>query len=347
MCTVVLQIVCLDFGYTVNRPVQSEHLDLCNSSYFSVHFNMTIKETEWLFDRLKLAELTGSLNCTTSAICPPTYVFLPTRTENGVKDLCATMTEAFGSTKDAETRTCWFLKENRQNFGLGTHCIPHPDPCIILPLLRPGKGYVIQPHIVHPALYLDDELATAENIAQRGRKYHLRLYILIAQTAAWARKPACVAAGARFYVHKHATKIVVSPNSWDAANTDPVVQITTSRGAINFAQWSGSESARTAMMEAVPPLIGAFLTKCVTPENDKMNFELVGADYMLDEAGHAWLLEVNTGPVLRETDPLDVALVRDIVNTVVLGDGSPTGGWQEVYAPSTIETDVVVAPRDA
>ena len=43
-----------------------------------------------------------------------------------------------------------------------------------------------------------------------------------------------------------------------------------------------------------------------------------------------WLLEVNTGPILMETDPLDVALVKDIVDTVVIGDGSPKGGWAEL-----------------
>jgi hypothetical protein len=302
---------------------------------------MTIKETDWLFDRLKLAELTGSMNCTESKICPPTYVLPPKATETAIKGLCASASDVVDT--DA---TCWFLKENLQNFGLGTHCIPSPDPSLILPLLRPDKGYVLQPHITRPALYLDVGLADNQAEDRIGRKYHLRLYLLIAQHGAWARAPICSTAGARFYVHHGATKIVVSPNSWDRAKTDPATQITTSRGAIRFLGWSEHRPATAAMLESVPHLVGALQTKLVTPTNDKISFELVGADYMLDEDGHAWLLEVNTGPVLHETDPLDVVLVRDIVETVVLGDGSPKGGWAEIHPPQP-EPDGVAVPTGA
>ena len=68
-----------------------------------------------------------------------------------------------------------------------------------------------------------------------------------------------------------------------------------------------------------------------------------------------WLLEVNTGPVLMETDPLDVALVKDIVDTVVVGDGSPKGGWTELphatvptaAAAATVAAAVAAAAADA
>ena len=242
-------------------------------------------------------------------------------------------------TVDVDTG-CWFLKENLQNFGLGTHCIPRPDPSLILSLLRPNnKGYVLQPHIARPALYLDERLADNRAEVRAGRKFHLRLYLLMAQHAAWAREPICSSAGARFYVHHEATKIVVSPMIWDRAKTDKATQITTARGDISFMDWREHRSATAAMLESVPQLVGALQTKLATPTNDKMSFELVGADYMLDEDGHAWLLEVNTGPVLRENDPLDVLLVRDIVNTLVLGDGTPQGGWAEIQPQSDPSLD--------
>ena len=49
-----------DFGFTVERPSYSQKVDLCNASFWSKGYAMCISETEWLFDRLKLAELTGS-----------------------------------------------------------------------------------------------------------------------------------------------------------------------------------------------------------------------------------------------------------------------------------------------
>jgi hypothetical protein len=52
-----------DFGFTVERPAHSQKVDLCNASFWSKGYAMCISETEWLFDRLKLAELTGSKDC--------------------------------------------------------------------------------------------------------------------------------------------------------------------------------------------------------------------------------------------------------------------------------------------
>lgn len=245
---------------------------------------------------------------------------------------------------------CYFLKENLQNFGLGTTCVSSSDAATVLPLMRQDKGYVLQPHIARPALYWDDCTPDGRRQAhsnppqhhffqgdvQRiacacsGRKFHLRQYLLIAQRGAWAAEPRCSSAGARFYAHIPATKIVVSPNEWNAADTDTATQVTTARGKILFADFSGREAAMAAMMAVSAELVAVLQPKLLLPSAAKTHFELMGADYMLDEDGKAWLLEVNTGPVLHPKDVLDLELVGDILDTVVLGDGTAKGGWHEL-----------------
>ena len=46
------------------------------------------------------------------------------------------------------------------------------------------------------------------------------------------------------------------------------------------------------------------------PASGRVNFEIVGADNMLDTNYNAWLLEINTGPVVKEGD---FEMIRGIV----------------------------------
>ena len=287
-----------DFGYTVRRPLRSQKLDLCNASYWSQGFGMCIKETDWLFDRLKLAELTGSMNCATSTICPATFVIPPKGAGMSDAQRCASLPrrrpppeekkkEKQKEEEEGAASTCWFLKENLQNFGLGTTCLSHPDAATVLPfLLRDDKGYVLQPHVARPVLFHDDSPRRGQ--PGGGRKFHMRLYLLIAQSAVWAREPLRSVGGARFYAHTKSSKLVVSPNVWESVDTDPATQITTARGATSFSQWSESATALAAMLEAAPQLMSVLQPKLVTPSSSsKVMFELVGADYMLDVAVRA------------------------------------------------------------
>ena len=296
-----------DFGYTVHRPIQGQKVEFANATFWSLDFETCIDQTEWLFDRLKLAELTGSANCVSSTICPPTYI------------VAAEQREANLPPPGADLRGPWFLKENLQNFGLGTHCVPTPRIEEITDKMKPGKDYVLQPHIARPALYTE---------GGGRRKFHLRLYILVAQRAEWARPPLSSDGGSRFYAHRTASKLVISPNDWDAADTSASTQVTTRRSDTQFMAWARRDAAHAAMVESAALLVERLQTKLVTPAGHKTMFELVGADYMLDEEGKAWLLEVNTGPVMKEEDDTD--LIRDIMETVMFGDGTPVGGWEEL-----------------
>ena len=299
-----------DFGYTVHRPIQGQKVEFANATFWSLDFETCIDQTEYLFDRLKLAELTGSANCVSSTICPPTYIVAAERREANLPP------------PGADLRSPWFLKENLQNFGLGTYCVPTPRIEEIADKMKPGKDYVLQPHIARPALYTE---------GGGRRKFHLRLYILVAQRAEWARPPLSSAGGSRFYAHRTASKLVISPNDWDAADTSASTQVTTRRSDTKFTGWARRDAAHAAMVESAVLLVERLQTKLVTPTGHKTMFELVGADYMLDEDGKAWLLEVNTGPVMKEEDDTD--LIRDIMETVMFGDGTPVGTRSPLLVP--------------
>lgn len=138
------------------RPKDCQKVAFCNSGFWSLSFEISIDQTELMYDRIELAKLTESRDGTRSQICPPTYVL-----------------KSGGELPEIQPTPgpqVWFLKQNLTNFGLGV--VPVCSPAEALPLLAAGAAYVLQPHIPSPLLF-------------DGRKFHVRLYLMVAQKCAW------------------------------------------------------------------------------------------------------------------------------------------------------------------
>lgn len=52
----------------------------------------------------------------------------------------------------------------------------------------------------------------------------------------------------------------------------------------------------------------------INPYNRKHTFEIFGYDFMLDEKGGLFLIEVNTNPCLEESSPLLESLIPRMIN---------------------------------
>jgi len=53
-------------------------------------------------------------------------------------------------------------------------------------------------------------------------------------------------------------------------------------------------------------------------------FEIFGYDFMLDESGKAWLIEVNTNPCIEESSPLLAQLIPRMLGTRSLIQTTPS-----------------------
>ena len=194
----------------------------------------------------------------------------------------------------------FFLKKNLSNYGLGV--VPVKTPEEALSLVEPDGVYVLQPHIPSPVLY-------------DGRKFHLRLYLLIAQRRSWS-EPANLS-GARFYAHRPATKMAISAHKWSESTVDKVAQVVTTRSAEKFEDWEQRDPAWSAMIDTyvavsinlrIPPesternlmrvnlaarrtlsLCKQLAPHLRRPKSGKTKFEMLGTDYMLERTANGGL----------------------------------------------------------
>ena len=167
---------------------------------------------------MNLAKLTGSRDCTSSDICPPSYVIRHGKPAPRIYP--ATGPKLF------------FLKKNLSNYGLGVVAVKTPDEA--LALVEPDGVYVLQPHIPAPVLF-------------DGKKFHVRLYLMIAQRKSWCGLDNI--GGARFYAHRPATKLSVSGVLWSEDSVDKASQITTVRGPYKFEDWELCDVVWSAMID--------------------------------------------------------------------------------------------------
>ena len=54
--------------------------------------------------------------------------------------------------------------------------------------------------------------------------------------------------------------------------------------------------------------------KLLNPMNRKYSYQMLGFDFMIDEVGHPWLIEVNTNPCLDTTSKLLEGLIPRAIN---------------------------------
>jgi hypothetical protein len=103
-------------------------------------------------------------------------------------------------------------------------------------------------------------------------------------------------------------QICISPEPWHPGNVDKTTQVTTGRSEVNYrTEYSDFERCHAAVLENARELVANLNRKMIMEDEEalaqpagaygpapgRVNFEMVGADYMIDTNYKAWLLEVN------------------------------------------------------
>ena len=299
----------------LQRPADQKHCDFCNCGSYS-NIIVDIPGSEHAYDRLMLADIAQDL-------CPPSYkikegkVFDVDKVPGGAKAL-------HSSTWRGERPACWFLKENSRNYGQGIDVTQTAAEALEIARKNeeadPGKGrdYVLQPHILRPLL-------------SEGRKFHIRVYCLI-MVSPQLRYPRNLA---------HADgKLAMSDRSWSPNDFDKKTQITTSRSPVDYMKWEHYESVHPACLAQTAELLKRMESKLgPQPWAGRAAFELLGLDFMVDDNFQPYLLEANTGPVLKAECDMQIMqgmcdMIFGTADKPLHGSAAGTGpachGWVEL-----------------
>ena len=307
------------------RPKDARQVGFCNCASYSTVV-VDVPGSDHAYDRLLLADLCGQHAADPEAfICPPSYQIKNgglTKLKSGPN---AAEVETVDELWNGERPVMWFLKENSRNYGQGIDiCATAAEALAIAEKNEaedPGKGreYVLQPHVVNPLLYEDTY------------KFHIRVYALIV-TSPSNRYP-------RNFAHITG-KMPISARAWQADCTDKDMQITTARGEFAYEDWEHYDVVHPKLLDTTAILLEQLEPK-LGPQawTGRAAFELLGLDYMLDKDMRPYLLEVNTGPVLKVEDDMEIisGLTNIIFGTaeqplegVECGTGPAEHGWVEL-----------------
>jgi len=230
---------------------------------------MYIRGRVWLEDKTKMWEIVPDL-------MPPTFII---RDQKWVNDIVP-------ETSLDEKCLPWFVKESDRNWGTSVHCCQKSTDC--MNLAEPGATYVVQQHIEKPLLYTD------------GRKCHIKFYLLLV----------CYEDGRTWELYSYKEGYLsISPNKWDPTDCSKATQVTIIRSQ-RIGDWEVWPKVYDKCKEGVSEVIrrAAMQSKLEGRENKKQ-FEIMSADYFVDEDLNVFLFEFNTSPVLK--DPQDSPEVHD------------------------------------
>mmetsp|Transcript_98914 Transcript_98914/g.277915 ORF Transcript_98914/g.277915 Transcript_98914/m.277915 type:complete len:420 (+) Transcript_98914:37-1296(+) len=205
----------------------------------------------------------------------------------------------------------WFVKEAEGNEGSFVECCEKASDCMTL--ARPGANFVVQQHVKDQLLY-------------EGRKFHLRCHVLIT----------CKQDGSTWRVYTYRDGYLnISPNQWspDCLSRDTQVVIYRSQRIGSWQPWEDvypkcQASAKQIIEQAV-------MQGQLEGRLGQEQFEIASLDYMVDTHGEVWLLEINMGPVLRDSfldpDLNDDDLISAAFEIIVPQEDPPNlGRWDFV-----------------
>ena len=302
-------------GEMLRRPKDAKGVGFCNCASYSTVV-VDVPGSDWAYDRLLLADLCGHNAPEYARICPPSYK---------IKKGELVGDERVDPLWNGEEPCMWFLKENSRNYGQGIDICATEEQALQKAreheAAEPGAGreFVLQPHIIRPLLFEDTY------------KFHIRVYLMI-MVSPCLRYPRGLA---------HVTgKMPISNTPWSDDDLDKGTQITTARSVFRYEDWEHYPTvhnkllALTAILvERMEPKLGPSMAA------KRAGFELLGLDYMVDTDMNGWLLEVNTGPVLKVED--DMELIAGITEMIFgpeeaplglaeRGSGQASHGWVEI-----------------
>lgn len=271
--------------------------------------SMYIKGHIWMEDKTKLYEVVPDM-------MPDTYVIDDLKWRNGRAP----------PPDDKVNGLPWFVKEADRNWGTSVHVCRRPSECI--GLAKPGALYAVQQHIAEP-LCMDD-----------GRKCHIKFYILLIGREdgfSWD-----------LYTYRDGY-LSISPNRWSPDDLSKETQVTIIRSE-RINSWKHWSSVYPKCKTAVAEVLRRLITEGkLQGQPGRTQFEIMSADYIVDERGGVWLFEFNTSPVLKDPkdspDVHDGDLILGALSIVLPWEGGDPGKWDhalhcESPAPKTLGTDV-------
>jgi len=205
----------------------------------------------------------------------------------------------------------WFVKETDRNWGTSVVCCARPEECI--GLSKPNSVYVVQKHIPKPLLY------------DQGEKCHIKFYNLLVgleDGVTW-----------HLYTYKDGY-LSISPKPWSATDLSKETQVTIIRTK-RINDWPIWPKVYPKCKEGVRTVIERAAEQGRLEGRNKKQFEIISADFIVTEDLNCYLLEFNTGPVLKDAedspDVHDAGMVSGALHIVEPWEGGDEDNWDFVF----------------
>jgi len=201
----------------------------------------------------------------------------------------------------------WFVKETDRNWGTSVQCCSKPEECMAL--TKAQGTYVVQRHIPKPLLYYN------------GEKCHIKFYTLLvglADGVTW-----------RLYTYKDGY-LSISPKPWDPTDMSKEGQVTIIRSK-RINDWPHWDRVYPKCKAGVAEVIRRAVAEGKLEGRPKIQFEIISSDYIVTEDFGVYLLEFNTGPVLKDAedspDVHDAGMIYGALHIVEPWAGGDIDNW--------------------
>lgn len=205
----------------------------------------------------------------------------------------------------------WFVKETDRNFGTSVVCCARPEDC--MGLAKPKGTYVVQKHIPNPLLY------------NNGEKCHIKFYNLLigeADGVTW-----------KLYTYKDGY-LSISPKAWSPTDLSKETQVTIIRTK-RINDWPVWEKVYKSCQKGVQTVIDRAAAQGKLEGRNKKQFEIISADYIVTSELDVYLLEFNTGPVLKDPEDHpevhDAGMINGALHLVEPWEGGDQDLWDFVF----------------
>lgn len=294
-------------GGQVYCPLANIDVDLCDQSMYSKNA-CVFSGNLLLSDKLELAE---ALVRAKSSLQPPSlFVRADGTIDDGSKDNTNARKNVHQAMSDMIERheKIWFLKNSRLDYGKGITVLKSPKE--YGHYIKAGEKYVLQPHILNPLLYFYDN---HEQEGGGGHKFHVRLYFCL-------------------YTVKEELKLIVFQQGWLAIAkkpfSQPVEDCTESLEHANLSRdrslpWSTWQhyaksfkiltDATRRCVRVLKPKLKRIASQTERKRKKTAIFELFGADYIFDEKFKPYIIEINAGPLCKESEHPMIEKMLNIV----------------------------------
>jgi hypothetical protein len=201
----------------------------------------------------------------------------------------------------------WFVKETDRNWGTSVVCCQRPEECISL--TKPGATYVVQRHIPDPLLY------------DGGVKAHIKFYNLIIgepDGVTW-----------KVYCYKDGY-LSISPKPWSPTDLSKETQVTIIRSK-RINDWSYWPILYPTCKAGVAEVVKRAAAQGKLEGRYKKQFEIISCDYCISADMKVWLLEFNSGPVLKDPedspDVHDAGMITGALHIIEPWEGGDEDKW--------------------